>query len=95
MYNNPLFPLSKMYFIPINAGGGGGGGLDPCVSLSYASDSGAARICQRGPKRGSEATGRGEGMGGGFSPSHGREIFFFENLCMKIAFACDEYLFYY
>ena len=28
-----------------------------------------------GPKRGNEATERGEGVGGGFSPSHSREIF--------------------
>ena len=35
------------------------------VPLSYASDSGAARICQRGPRRGSEATERREGVGGG------------------------------
>ena len=49
--------------------------MSPCA-LSYASDGGAARICQRGPKRGSEATERGEGVGGGgVSPSHGREIF--------------------
>ena len=39
--------------------------MSPCA-LSYASDGGAARICQRGPKRGSEATERGEGVGGGF-----------------------------
>ena len=39
----------------------------------------AARICQRGPKRGSEATERGGGGGGrvweGGSPSDGSEIF--------------------
>ena len=58
--------------------------MAPCA-LSYASDGGAARICQRGggPKRGSEATERGEGVGGGF---HGREIF--QNLCLKTAFSC-------
>ena len=38
--------------------------MSPCA-LSYASDGGAARICQRGPKRGSEATEPGEGVGGG------------------------------
>ena len=42
--------------------------MSPCA-LSYASDGGAAMICQRGPKRGSEATERGEGVGGGFPPS--------------------------
>ena len=33
---------------PIN--GGGGGGLGSCTSLSYASDSGVTRICQREAK---------------------------------------------
>ena len=51
-------------------GGGGGWALVPLI---YANDSGAARICQRVAKRGSEATERGEGVG---SPSHGGEIFF-------------------
>ena len=37
------------------------------------------------PKRGSEAPERGEGVGGGYPSSHGREIF--ENLCMKTAFS--------
>ena len=32
--------------------------MGPCA-LNYASDSGAARICHRGAKRGSEATERG------------------------------------
>ena len=60
--------------------------MSPCA-LSYASDGGAARICQRGPTRGSEATERGEGVGGGFPPPmHGREIF--DNSCMKTAFSC-------
>ena len=45
------------------------------MHLSYSSNSGAARICQRGPKQGSEVTERGEDVGGGGSPSHGREIF--------------------
>ena len=46
------------------------------MHLSYSSNSGAARICQRGPKQGIEVTERGRVcMGGGFSPSHGREIF--------------------
>ena len=51
------------------------------VHLSYCSNSGAARICQRGPKQGSEVSERGEGV---FSPPRvGR---FFENLCMKTTF---------
>ena len=52
--------------------------MAPCA-LSYASDGGTARICQRGgggAKRGSEATERGGG----------REIF--QNLCLKTAFSC-------
>ena len=61
----------------------GGGAWGHCAPYSYASDSGAARnYCQRG----SEATERGEGVGGGFPPYHGREIF--ENSCMKTAFSC-------
>ena len=48
-------------------------------ALSYASDSGAARICQEGAK----ASERGEGA---VPPSDGREIF--ENLGMKTAFSC-------
>ena len=49
--------------------------MGPCA-LSYASDSGDARICQRGAKRGSEATERGEGtqVWEGDTPSHGRDI---------------------
>ena len=54
------------------------------MHLSYSSNSGAARICQRGPKQGSEVTERGEGVGGGFPLPRGRE--FFENLCMKTTF---------
>ena len=48
--------------------------------------SGVARIFQQGgPKRGSGATERGEGVGGGCPPpTVGR---FFENLCMKTAFS--------
>ena len=41
------------------------GNHGPLVPLSYSSDSGAARICQRGAKRGSKETKRGEGVGGG------------------------------
>ena len=59
--SGPYSPLLlKSYFTPIK----GAGGMAPCA-LSYASDGGAARICQRG------------GGGEGVSPSHGREIFFF------------------
>ena len=57
------------------------------MHFSYCGNSGAARICQRGPKRGSEATERGEGVGGGGGgfppPTVGR---FFENSCIKTKF---------
>ena len=51
-----------MTFSPIKGRGHG-----PLAPLSYASDSVAARICQLGPKRGSEATASGRGG----SASHG------------------------
>ena len=35
-----------------------------CALLSYANDSGVARIFQRGPKRGSKETEQGEGVDG-------------------------------
>ena len=37
-----------------------------------------------GPRRGSEATERGEGVGGRIPPSHGRD--FFQNESLKVAF---------
>ena len=78
-YTNSLLPLLKCILLQSR------GGAWVLVPLSYASDSGAARICQRGPKQGSEATERGEVVGG-FPPSHGRKIF--ENSCMKTTFSC-------
>ena len=59
------------------------------VPLSYAVTVVQPGFVNRGPKRGSEATKRGggggeEGVGGGFHPSHGKEIF--ENSGMKTAF---------
>ena len=45
------------------------------VHLSYSSNSGEARICQRGPKQGTEVTERGEGVGGGFFPSQKKTTF--------------------
>ena len=57
-----------------------GGEALALVPLSYASDSGAARIYQRGAK----ARERSDRAGGGCG--HGREIF--ENSCMKTAFSC-------
>ena len=75
VYQSPTLPFFEKLFYSNQ----GDGDMSPCA-LSYASDGGAARICQRGPKRGSEATERG------FPPSHGREIF--KNSCMKTAFSC-------
>ena len=51
--------------------------MAPCALLSYANDSGVARIFQRGPKRGSKEIEQGEGV-------DGREIV--EILCIEIAF---------
>ena len=42
----------------------------------------------RGPKRGSEATKRGEGVGGGFPPPTVGIFFVVEKLGMKTAFSC-------
>ena len=58
------------------------------MHLSYSSNSGAARICQRGPKRGSEATERGGGCGrgGGGFPLPCTVGRCFENSCMKTKF---------
>ena len=53
---NPLLPLLNFFYS--NQRGGGGGVLVP---LSYSSDSGAARICQRGAK----ARERSDRAGGG------------------------------
>ena len=51
--------------------------MAPCALLSYANDSGVARIFQRGSKRRSKETEQGEGV-------DGREIC--ESLCIKKAF---------
>ena len=39
--------------------------MGPCLLLSYVSDSGAARICQRGAKARERSDRAGEGVGGG------------------------------
>ena len=63
-YTNPLLPLLlKNYFTPIK----GGGGMALCA-LSYASDGGAARICQRGAKAREQSDRAGGGCGRGFPP---------------------------
>ena len=45
------------------------------MPLSYASDSGAAIICQRGAKARERSDQGLAGGGCGVSPSHGRDIF--------------------
>ena len=61
-WHRPI-PYSTLFsFIPINGGGGG----DMCPSaLSYASDSGAAKICQQGVKARERSDRAGEGCGRG------------------------------
>ena len=60
-YTNPLLPPSFEKLFYSNQGGGG---MAPCA-LSYASDGGAARICQRGAK----ARERSDRAGGGCFPT--------------------------
>ena len=61
-YTNPLLPLLlKNYFNPIK----GAGGKAPCA-ITYASEGGAARICQRGAKARERSDRAGEGVGRGF-----------------------------
>ena len=69
---NPLLPLLFLFsFTPIN------GGAWALVPLSYASESVAARICERGAKarERSDRGGGGGGGGWGFPLPHAREIF--------------------
>ena len=65
-------PLFPPSFEKIFYSNQGGGGMAPCA-LSYSRDGGAARICQRGAKA---------------RVSHGREIFFSQNLCLKTTYSC-------
>ena len=61
--------------------------MGPCASLiSYSSNSGAAMICQRGPKQGSEVTERGKGVGGGFPPLTVGRFFCWKFVYMKTTF---------
>ena len=50
------------FLLQSTGGGGGGGGMCPCA---HASDSGAARICQRGTKTRERSNRAGDGVGGG------------------------------
>ena len=75
LYQSPTPPSFEKLFNSNQ----GGGGMAPSA-LSYASDGGAARICQRGAKVRERSDRAGGGGGGGrvcegVSPSHGREIF--------------------
>ena len=61
-YTNPLLPSSfENYFTPIK-----GAGAWPLVPLAIPVTVVQPGFVNRGPKRGSEATERGEGVGGGF-----------------------------
>ena len=87
-YTNPLYsPLLYFlfYFTPIK-----GAGAWPLVPLAMPVTVVQPGFVNVGPKRGSEATERGQGVVGGMwegeSPSHGREIF--QNLCLKTTFSC-------
>ena len=74
------FPFLSSFVLLSNQWGGGGG-HGPLVHLSYSSNSGAAKICQRGQSEGAM-----EGVAGGnpLPPMVGR-FFFSPNLCMKLA----------
>ena len=64
-YTNPLLPPS---FEKIFYSNQGGGDMAPCA-LSYASDGGTARICQRGGAKARERSDRaGGGCERGFPP---------------------------
>ena len=63
-------PYSPLLILTLRSTGGGGAW--PLVPLSYVSDSGVPKICQRG-----------EGVVEGCPPSHGREIM--ENYFVKMA----------
>ena len=56
LYESGIYqsPTSFFYLFYSNQRGGGGLEVWALVPHNYASDSGAARICQRGPKRGSD-----------------------------------------
>ena len=78
-YINPLLPPS---FEKLPIKGAGAWSLVPLAMPVTVVQPG---FVNGGPKRGSEAAERGEGVGG-VSPSHGREIC--QNLCLKTAFSC-------
>ena len=70
-YTNPLLPLIE--FLLFQSGVGGGGWA--LLPLSYASESGAARICQRGGQSEGQKRTSERGGGGGEGVAHGREAF--------------------
>ena len=79
MYQSHIYsPCYKIYFTPIKGDHG------PLCILAI-----PVTVVQPGRSTGAKARERsdreGGGCGRGFSPSHGREIFF-ENLCMKTTF---------
>ena len=83
----PLLPFLKFLFYSDQRGGGGGHG--PMSPLAQPVTMVQPGFINGGPKRGSEATERGKGVGGGgggVPPSLSREMF--ENSCMKTLFSC-------
>ena len=62
-WHRPI-PYSTLFkFLLFHSIGGGGGGMGPSA-LSYASDSGAAKICQQGTKARAEGAKQPSGEGG-------------------------------
>ena len=85
-YQSPTPPFKNVLY------SNQGGGALALVSLSYASDSGAARIFSTGganARKRSDLSGEeGVGGGGGGVPPPTVGIFVVENSCMKTAFSC-------
>ena len=89
--NSPLVPKSEPYYVPperahIIAGDVAMPHQGPAhlIGQGRTAPAAAGRPPLRAPGR--EGPRVWEGMGGGFPPSHGREIF--QNLCLKLAFSC-------
>ena len=75
LFQGNIFLFLSFFFCFTRRSMGGGGGHGPLVHLCYSSNSGAAKICQRGQSEGAKR------------PSEGR---FFPNLCMKLAFFAHQ-----